>query len=129
MRDEAHSYLVCPAQMMANRHFKLLNLESRGLLTTLRYFCWDNDTFPSDVKELELLLGIPQQQIQDNLHFLIPHFFDTAPQDQFEYCCPELDAYKASYLLKKEKMSSNGKKGAKARYGELGSTSLESSSY
>jgi hypothetical protein len=129
MRDEAHSYLVCPAQMMANRYFKLLNLESRGLLMTLRYFCWDNETFPSDVKELELLLGIPQQQIQDNLHFLIPHFFDTAPQDQFEYCCPELDAYKASYLLKKEKMSSNGKKGAKARYGELGSTSLESSSY
>ncbi len=129
MRDDAHSYLVCPAQMMANRHFKLLNLESRGLLITLRYFCWDNETFPSDVKELELLLGIPQQQIQDNLHFLIPYFFDTAPQNQFEYCCPELDAYKTSYLSKREKMSSNGKKGAKARYGDSGGSSPDNYGY
>jgi len=129
MRDEAHSYLVCPAQMMANRHFMLLNLESRGLLITLRYFCWVNETFPSDVKELELLLGIPQQQIQDNLHFLIPHFFDISPQYQFEYCCPELDSYKASYLSKKERMSLNGKKGAKARYGDSSSSSQESNSF
>lgn len=46
------------ADILVNKHFRLMSLEERGLLFTLRLECWANITIPSNQEELAKYLGI-----------------------------------------------------------------------
>jgi hypothetical protein len=75
------------ADMLANRNFRVMNLEERGLLMTLRYECWVNQSVPANCDELAKTLGVPEVNITKAMTHRVKSFFTVNGQ---EMVCDEL---------------------------------------
>jgi uncharacterized protein YdaU (DUF1376 family) len=105
---EAPAYQEYAAQMMAKTQFRVLSLQERGLLFTLRLECWVNHKLPADSSILARVLGFEATEIEDALPQVLPFF----ASDGADITCPELDDYRAHLDGRREKLSEAGKRGA-----------------
>lgn len=51
-RETPPAYQEYAADMLSNRHFRMMTLQQRGLLYTLRLECWVNGSVPCDLTSL-----------------------------------------------------------------------------
>lgn len=105
---DAPAFQEYAASMMARIDYRVLSLEARGLLYSLRLECWVNGEMPADPATLARALGYPQDEVARALEGLRP-FFETRGA-----ClrCPELDDYRAHLDERRQKQSAGGRKGA-----------------
>jgi hypothetical protein len=102
------AYQEYAASMMARTEYRLLSLEGRGLLYTLRNECWVNGQLPADPATLARVLGYPVEQVQRALPEL--RAFIVAIGGVLR--CPELDDYRAHLDDLRERQAAGGRKGA-----------------
>jgi len=101
------AYQEYPASFLANKNFRLMSLEERGLLMTMRFECWENLNVPSNKIELAQYLGLEEKAIPitDRVLSFFVHYETTL-------ICPELEDYRQHITIIRQKQSNGGKKGA-----------------
>jgi len=103
------AYQEYAATILAQLPFRVMNLQDRGLLFTMRLECWVNTRLPSNHVELAKVLGLPVDETAGSLSNVMP-FFDL--QDGF-IICPELEDYRMHLADQKKKQSQGGKRGSR----------------
>ena len=101
------AYQEYASTILAHISFRLMNMEARGLLYTMRLECWANCELPSDTESLSAVLGKP---VTPDMLKAVDSFFDI---DDKQITSPELESYRAYLEERREKQSKGGKKGAK----------------
>jgi uncharacterized protein YdaU (DUF1376 family) len=105
---DAPAYQEYPATMLAKLEFRLISLQARGLLYTIRMECWINKSLPADPHLLAKILGLTEAEVCELLPSVMPFF---SVSDERIYC-PELDDYKAHLIARRTKQSDGGKAGS-----------------
>lgn len=80
------------ADLLNLESVKVMTLGERGLLATMRWCIWGNDTLPSDPAQLARVLGLPEADVRENLTEAVQSFFATAKGFSERLECPELAA-------------------------------------
>ena len=96
------------ADMLANRLFRTMSLQERGLLMTMRLECWVNKSVPADAGDLAKTLGLPEQNVFNALTSRVSHFFLEIDKN---LTCIELDAYRNKLQSGRQAMAEGGRKG------------------
>ena len=96
------------ADMLANRLFRTMSLQERGLLMTMRFECWVNKSVPADAGDLAKTLGLPKEDVFHTLTSRVSYFFVETDKN---LVCIELDAYRNKLLNSRQAMSEGGRKG------------------
>ena len=103
------AYQEYAAAMLANRHFRLMNLEERGLLYTLRLECWENKQAPVSSHDLAKYTGCDIDAIEKALTDNVKTFF---VEEKGWFSSPELEDYRTHLADQKKKQSQGGKRGS-----------------
>lgn len=104
---DAPAFQEYAAAMMAKIDYRVLTLQQRGLLMSMRFECWVNKALPKDPSILARYLGFERSEIEANLPAVMLFF---AVKDGV-IVCPELEDYRAHLEAIKQKQSDGGKKG------------------
>lgn len=102
--------------MIASERFQFMSLEERGLLYSMRLYCWVNGSVPSVPDFLAALIGVPKEDVGMALSAYVLAYFEEAPDDPSRLVCPELDMYRAGMKGNSRKRSEAGKLGAAKRW-------------
>jgi len=115
------AYQEYPADILNNEIFMQLSMAQRGLLWTLRMYCWKNETIPAGYTHLAKLVGITANESSK--------LFDEKMEKFFEYEINEktgnmtgrmfntdLEAYRREKIAARLKRSASGKEGAEKRW-------------
>jgi hypothetical protein len=105
---DAPAFQEYAASMMARTAYRLLSLEERGLLFTMRLECWVNGSLPASPTVLARVLRYDAGQIERALPALSPFFTYTDGLVR----CPELDDYRTHLDDRRKRQSEGGKAGA-----------------
>ena len=105
---DAPAFQEYAAAMMARTDYRVMSLEARGLLYTLRLECWVNGSLPGDPVLLARVLGYSAEQVQRAL----PELSRLFGFEGGEIRCPELDNYRAHLEERRQRQSEGGKAGA-----------------
>lgn len=107
------------ADLMAREEIKLMPLAERGLLATMRWYAWTNDTLPSDPALLARLLGLSEDEVRQNLTHAVLGFFRSAAAQGFgdRLECTELVEQMARLLEKRKAQSDGANRTNAKRYG------------
>ena len=105
---EAPAYQEYAAAMLSKLEFRVLTLEQRGLLYTMRLECWINHRLPADVNTLARMLAIPAESVAGAIESVMPFFTSI---DGYIFC-PELDDYRHHLAERRRKQSEGGKRAA-----------------
>lgn len=105
---DAPAYQEYAASVMAKTQYRVLSLNERGLLYTLKLECWVNRQLPAAPSTLARVLGLDATDVAAALPSVLPFF----AVDGSNLTCPELDDYRAHLDGRREKLSEAGKKGA-----------------
>ena len=95
------------AALLANKNFRLMSLDERGLLMTMRFECWENLNVPSSKAELANYLGFNEMNLP--LTERVLSFFTDYGTSLI---CQELEDYRQHIKEQREKQSKGGKKSA-----------------
>lgn len=106
----APAYQEYASDMLANRGYRLMSLEEKGLFDLLRRECWVNGSTPSAPDKLALYLGLPIDQIQTSLTRTVLGFFAI---ENGELISPELNAYRQVLKDRAERQAEGGSNGGK----------------
>lgn len=106
---KAPAYLEYAASILANKHYRLMNLAERGLFYAMRLECWENQDLPANANDLAKYLGMNESEVNAAFTDRVKSFFKT---DGNKLICPELDNYRQYLKERKAKQSEGGKKGA-----------------
>lgn len=102
------AYQEYAAEMLASADFRMLNLNARGLLYTLRLECWTNGALPAAPPKLARMLGLGARDVENALREL-GSFFDIRDE---QLTCSELEDYRSYLVGVRERQSAGGRKGA-----------------
>lgn len=105
---DAPAFQEYAASMMALTAYRVMSLEARGLLYSLRLECWVNGSVPSDPRTLARVLGYSPEQVAQALPEVLPLF--RVQGDVIR--SPELDDYRAHLDDRRQRQSAGGKAGA-----------------
>lgn len=105
------AYQEYASDMLASANYKMMSLEERGMLYTLRKECWVNSFVPVDVVDLAKYLGLEVIEVEKCLTWRVLSFFLVIRE---RLVCPELEAYKEMLVERHRKMAEGGKKGGKS---------------
>lgn len=89
-------------------------LAERGLLATMRWYVWANDTVPSDPERLARVLGLDPEEVRAALTDRVLGFFRVSPQFPGRLYSPELHAQMEQLQERRQERSASGRKGGKA---------------
>ena len=101
------------SDMMADKRYRSMRLDERGLLISMMCECWVNDSMPADPESIGKWLGFQSAEIKAALTESVLSFFTEAKS---ELICPEIETYREKILDHREKQSRGGKKGANRRW-------------
>lgn len=107
-RDTAPAYQEYASDMLADRQFRLMTFEQRGLLYTMRLEAWVSGPLPTDHEALSKILGIPAVRIKELLPSVLPHFFQV--QDS-HLVCSDLEKYRTLQEARKQRIVDGGRAG------------------
>lgn len=105
---DAPAYQEYAASMMARTEYRVLSLEERGLLFTMRLECWVNGSLPGSPTVLARVLGYDAGQVERALPSVSAFFTFTDGVVR----CPELDDYRTHLDDRRKRQSEGGKAGA-----------------
>jgi hypothetical protein len=105
---DAPAFQEYAAAMMARTDYRVMSLQARGLLYTLRLECWVNGSLPADPVVLGRVLGYSSEQVERALPELSRFFAFANGQIR----CPELDDYRAHLDDRRQRQSEGGRAGA-----------------
>lgn len=105
---DAPAFQEYASAMLTRLPFRVMTLQQRGLLYTMRLECWVNVRLPHNPSELAKVLGMPDVDITDSLKAVMP-FFDILDG---HIICPDLENYRAYLADRKSKQSRGGKRGS-----------------
>lgn len=108
---DAPAYQEYAAATLAKLPFRLMTLEARGLLYTMRLECWVNRHLPSSPKELAVVLGASEDEVRRSLSSVMTFFHSDGEFIQ----CPELEDYREHLNDRKRRQSEGGKTGAERK--------------
>jgi hypothetical protein len=104
------AYQEYAASILVNRHFRLMTLEERGLLFTLRLECWENKQAPISSRDLAKYTGCDIAEIEKALTDNVKTFF--VEKSGF-FISPDLEDYRTHLADRKKKQSQGGKLGSR----------------
>lgn len=113
MEQTAPAFQLYASDTIADKHYRLMSLEERGLLLSLLCECWVNRSVPADPDALGKWLGYPAGEVKNALSSRVVSFFSLS---NGELVSPKLERYRKELEERREKMSKGGKKGAKAKW-------------
>jgi len=105
-------YPFYAANLIANRQFRLMTLEERGLWITIQMECWVNGSVPSDSSELAKYLGVTYEEVQRSFTQKQLSFLK---RNGTEFQSPELEEQREEFMLRREKQRLGGHEGAKRK--------------
>lgn len=111
----APAFMVYASDTIADKRYRLMSLEERGLLLSLLCECWVNRSVPTNAGDLAQWLGYPVAAINAALTERVLSFFD---EDQGELKAPELERYRGELEARRIKMSEGGRMGALRKAGK-----------
>ena len=114
LKDQPY-YPNYSANFIAQRHYRLMSLEERGLLWAMYNDYWVNKDLPSDPQELARYLGFDSAIVENALTDNVLHYF-SADGDKLK--CPELDGYLQNVGIKRDAQSEGGKLGVERKKGK-----------
>lgn len=117
------AYQEYPADILNNEVFMRLSMAQRGLLWTLRMYCWKNESIPAGYKDIALLVGISEKAVNKLFDEKIHGFFELRLSDDIDkqnhrFINPDLEAYRKEKITARNKKAASGRLGADARWGK-----------
>jgi hypothetical protein len=92
------------SDLLALERVKLMTLAERGLLATMRWHLWANDTLPRDPAPMARLLGLEAAEVQAALTDRVLSFFAPAKGAPDRLMCPELAAQMQRLMERRDRM-------------------------
>jgi hypothetical protein len=99
-----------PSDWLASRTFRECNLLERGLLMTMRFECWVNQSLPKAPDSLAQVLGLPREVLDASL---TPRVFSFFSESNDVLICPELESYRERLVNGRQAMSEGGRRGGR----------------
>jgi len=117
------AYQEYPADILNNEVFMQLSMAQRGLLWTLRMYCWKNETIPAGFVNLAKLTGISEKEASKLFDEKLGSFFDLVHDENLGYenarmINPDLEAYRKEKIAARKKRAESGKLGADKRWNQ-----------
>jgi hypothetical protein len=109
----APAFMMYASDTMADRNYRLMSLEERGLFLSLLCECWVNRAVPTDSSGLAKLLGFPVDTVRTTLTERVLSFFERKGG---EIQSAELERYRKTLEDRRDRMSQGGKKGAQIKW-------------
>ena len=109
----APAFQFYASDTMADKRYRSMSLEERGLFISILCECWVNRSIPADPLSIGKWLGFSKEVIEAALTRNVLSFF---VKDGDELKSTELERYRTKLEEGREKMSKGGKKGAKKRW-------------
>lgn len=106
----APAYQEYASDILANRSYRSMSLDERGLWDTIRKECWVNGSVPSSKTELAKYLGLPQDKLDAALTPNLMRWFKVQNSD---LTSPELDAYRLEVEDRRRRMAEGGRSGGR----------------
>jgi hypothetical protein len=104
----APAYQEYAADMLSTRAYRLMTLAERGLFDTMRRECWVNGSVPRHPEELAKIVNAPPPEVTTCLTERVLSFFECV---ESSLTCPELDKYRQSLDLRRNRQSEGGRNG------------------
>jgi uncharacterized protein YdaU (DUF1376 family) len=98
-------------RMMADRRYRFMSLEERGLFFSMFCECWKNGSVPADLHQLSIYLGIDSDKVKKAASENCLSFFERQGD---ELICPQVEMYRAEMIKKSERKQQAGSKGGLA---------------
>jgi hypothetical protein len=105
------AYQEYPSDLLANEHYKLMDLDERGLFHTLRHYCWVNESIPANESSLAELLNLTESYLDKTFSHRVRSFFCKHDTDPTRLISPELVDYKRGLIEKSLRRAESGKLG------------------
>ena len=105
-------YPFYAANLIANKQFRLMTIEERGLWITIQMECWVNGSVPSDPRELAKHLGVSHEEVQRSFTQKQLSFLQKIGE---EFKSPELEEQRKEFMVRREKQRIGGMEGAKRK--------------
>ncbi|MBU6368339.1 MAG: hypothetical protein KGQ65_01730 [Burkholderiales bacterium] len=97
------------ANYLADRNFRTISLEERGLVLSMLLECWTSIDIPKKPEELSQILGVPVDQVKRALTFKALSFFEERGNS---YHSKFLDDQRNKFLEIRKARKEGGEKGA-----------------
>ena len=115
------AYQEYPADILNNEVFIQLSMAQRGLLWTLRMYCWKNETIPAGYTNLARLTGISEKEVSKLFDEKVNSFFslvhdENLGKETVRMINPDLEAYRKEKIAARIKRAASGKLGADKRW-------------
>ena len=109
-KRKAPAYQEYASDILANRTYRLMTLQEKGLFDLLRRECWVNASVPSDPPKLARYLGLPADEVDGALSQSVLSFFEI---NDGELRSPDLDQYRQILNESNKKQYDGGSNGGK----------------
>jgi len=113
MEQTSPAFQLYASDTIADKQYRLMSLEERGLLLSLLCECWVNRSVPAEPDALGKWLGFQSGEVKAALTSRVASFFSTS---NGELINPKLERYRKELEERRKKMSIGGKKGAKTKW-------------
>lgn len=115
------AYQEYPADILNNEIFMQLSMAQRGLLWTLRMYCWKNETIPAGYENLGRLTGISEKEASKLFDEKVSSFFQLTHDEksnnaEVRMINTDLEAYRREKIIARKKRAESGKLGADKRW-------------
>jgi hypothetical protein len=113
------AYQEYPADILNNEIFMQLSMAQRGLLWTLRMFCWKNESIPAGYKNIATLTGLSEREVSKLFDEKVSSFFElqfNKDSSNPRMINTDLEAYRREKIAARLKRSASGKEGAEKRW-------------
>lgn len=91
-RRRPPAYQEYGSDLLSIEAVRLMSLAERGLLATMRWHVWANDSMPREPAALARVLGLDPGEVKDALTERVLRLFAPLPADATRLYCPELAA-------------------------------------
>lgn len=108
------AYQEYGSDLLGLEDIRLMSLAERGMLATLRWYVWTNNTIPRDPRQLARVLGLEEQEIRAAMTERVLRFFAPCSDDESRLHSPELSEQMSRLLTRRMERSESGRKGGES---------------
>ena len=112
-RDDLPYFPYYASNIIADKRYRLMSMQERGLWISIYTECWPNGAVPADPESLAKYLGLPIEQVNAGLTERVLSFFKEV---KGELISQQLEEYFHKQTKRRTRLSEGGKKGAKRRW-------------
>ena len=104
------------ADMIADEKMRLRSAAERGVIASMRWHCWANDSIPNDAGAIARLVGLDREEVEAALPAVL-EFFQMDPTDGTRLIDVALTQQMRRFMEIRRKQSEGGLEGAEERWG------------